>query len=177
MEMERGRDDPRTRPERFAADMFLYLAKRKRISIEPIAASFAFAIDGQEWRRRLTEVGVPPGTGWDQALALVSYLPVPFEARLRVHADAQTKGTQEEFPGEYDRYLNADTWIWVKKRPDLDDREVYLLITTAVAHIIPWVLERKPLHAAIAAPDKNAAYLLDDFRREQGEEFLKKYGL
>jgi hypothetical protein len=163
--------------EQFAADMFSFAAKRKDISINPAVV----VKPNEEWKQLGIQNSVPPNlqNGWNRAVAAANYFPISLEDKLRILGDVP-KAPPETFPGEYDRYIEADTWIWIRHRaePPTTDLETYILITSLVTRLIPWAIRRHPGTVILDVYEREMATQFDVFRAPMTkEEFNRKYGI
>ena len=163
--------------EQFAADMFSFAAKRNDISINPAV----LVKRNEEWRQLGIQNRVPLNlqNGWNRAVASANYFPISIEDKLRILGDVP-KAPSEAFPGEYDRYIEADTWIWIRHRaePPTTDLETYILITSLVTRLIPWAIRRHPGTVILDVYEREMATQFDVFRAPMTkEEFNRKYGI
>lgn len=163
--------------EQFAKDMFQFAAETKTLSIDPVV----LIEPDKDWKQLGIENDVPPELqdGWNRAVAAANYFPISMEDKLRILGDVRN-APPETFHGEYDRYLEADTWIWIRHRanPPTSDLEMYILITALVSRLIPWALRRHPGTVVLDVYEEEMADKLDEFRRPMtNEEFNRKYGI
>ena len=120
---------------------------------------------------------MPDGVKWEECYVAAAYLPSTMEDRLRVMAAFQAK----ESPGEYDRYLDMNTLVWVRRPTGaLDDVnviiEIYTRIAAATLRLLPLITAKAPGIIVLDRPDKQASDLLIDFTNQMTQtEFANRY--
>ncbi len=169
----------RDRFELFVRDFFTFTAQRTRLSASPPATAVFIVL---EWGwagtgslvARLGQMS--PETDWRQSFAAASYMPSRVETRLRVMAEIQAEGTQ----GEYDRYIDAEAFIWVREpsglENDLAHVERYSRLATATKSLVSVVAVGRAKTIVADRPDREATSLFKAFlERMTPDEFTKRY--
>lgn len=152
--------------ELFVRDFFSFAARRRRVSASPPATA-VFIVPEWGWAATGSLIArlrqMPPQIDWSQSFAAASYMPSTMETRLRVMAEMQAEGR----PGEYDKYLDAEAFVWVREPSGLDSDlaglERYSRLATATARLVPLAAAGKAETAVVDRSDRDAIDLFRDF--------------
>jgi hypothetical protein len=169
----------RERFELFVRDFFSFAAGRRRVSASPPATA-VFIVPEWGWAATgslIARLGqMPPETDWSQSFAASAYMPSTMERRLRVMAEIQAEGRS----GEYDKYLDAEAFVWVREPSGLDSDlaglERYSRLATATARPVPFAAAGKAKATVADRPDRDAIDLFREFLVQMTpDEFIKRY--
>lgn len=165
--------------ELFVRDFFSFAAQRTRVSASPPATA-VFVVPEQYWAGSgslISRLGqMPPEASWARAFAAASYMPSRVEIRLRVMAEIQAEGK----PGEFDKYLDAEAFVWVREpsglESDLAGLEQYSRLATATNRLVSLVAAGRAGTAIVDRPDRDAIDLFKVFMGQMTpNEFAKRY--
>jgi hypothetical protein len=161
---------------KFAEDLFSFVTEGK-LSIQAAVALQPY----DEWKSLGVRCKVPQHlrASWMRAWAAAQYWPISREERLRILGNV-ANAPPEEYPGQYDTYLESDTHLWIRHRPYpvTTDLEMFVLLTSLVTRIVPMVRDRHPGVVVVIPYEEAAANLFDQFRcRMSKTEFDKRYAI
>lgn len=161
----------------FVRDFFIYAAQQNRVAVAPppvevmVVPELAWASSGDG----IEKLGqMPAKADWLHAFAAVSYMSSKFEERLKVMQEMQA-----ERPGEYDRLLDAQAFIWVRMPSGLTEDaafERHSRLATATIQLIQLVVAGGRATRVLNEPDSAANSLYKSFLLQMSpDEFAQKY--
>ena len=163
---------------RFSEDLFSFVTDYK-LAIKSVVAVQPYS----KWEALGVRCEVPKAlrASWRRAWAAGQYWPISSEDRLRILGNV-ANAPPEGFAGQYDTYLESDTHLWIRHRPDpvmpTTDLELYILITSLVTRLVPWVKDRHPGTVLVIPYEKSSADLFDRFRATMSlSAFDQKYAI
>jgi hypothetical protein len=171
----------RSQFELFVHDLFIYAARQNGVAVAPPAVSI-FVVPEWGWASSgvaIQKVGqIPPDANWAHAFAAASYMPSRIEERLKVMEEMLAQA-----PGEYDKYLDSEAFVWVREpsgfspsEADLAGLERHSRLATATIRLIQLVAIGKPGTDVLNQSDTKAVDLFKSFMKQMSpDEFARKY--